>query len=145
MGCRSWKQPHRLSGILSTSLNLKMETARLAKREWPASVTQLGRGTSHTLLRCRCLLLFLLFSHFLSDWGHISHALVSAAPGGGLLEFLLSPMVLSGGHADQSRTGCFSQTPCPFPRWEACIIHSQAPCNPRKDLGPPSWDRRPSR
>ena len=37
---------------------------------------------------------FLLFSHFLSDWGHISH--VSAAPGRGLLEFLLSPMVLSG-------------------------------------------------
>lgn len=39
---------------------------------------------------------FLLFSHFLSDWSQISHALVSAAPGGGLLEFLLSPVVLSG-------------------------------------------------
>lgn len=53
----------------------------------------------------------LLFSHFLSDWGHISHALVSAAPGGGLLEFLLSPVVFVRGRADQPRAGCFSQTP----------------------------------
>lgn len=44
MGCRSWKQPHRLSGILSTSLNLKMGTAKPAKGEWPVSSHTAGQG-----------------------------------------------------------------------------------------------------
>lgn len=62
MGCRSLKQPHRLSGVMSASLNLKMETVRPAKREWPASVTQLDRDTSQALHRCRCLLFLFSFS-----------------------------------------------------------------------------------
>ena len=53
-------------------------------------------GTPPTLCTGADAWHFLLFSHFLSDCRQISHALVSAAPGGGLLEFLLSPVVLSG-------------------------------------------------
>lgn len=101
MGCRSWKQRWRLSGILPTPPNLKMGTVRPAKGEWPAWSHTAGQWqagqwqtqctvntlpTPHTGVNPR---FFLLFSHFLwllSDFP----STCLCPPVGGLLEFLPS-------------------------------------------------------